>query len=166
MQAVSSSKVGCGLLDTDFEAGFDWLEMGWTYKVLEKKGCDELIVNRIKNLYSDSVTICVINNVLGEPIENRRVSLRQGDIPSMYWFSVGLDPVLYRLERQLSGIKVFSLPPAGPAWQAQPVLQTRHLARQHPVPEQAGPDPKNPPLPGPAGLAQAVAGPDLQNPPL
>ena len=35
---VGKSKIGCGLLNLDFLAGFDWLVMAWVYLVLEKKG--------------------------------------------------------------------------------------------------------------------------------
>ena len=111
IQAVGRSKSGCGLLDTDFKAGFDWLEMGWVFAVLRSKGCDEEVIQRLERLYSDCTTMCVVNNVIGKPIYNLRLSLRQGDVPSMYWFSIGLDPLLFRLDRLLSGIKVFSLIP-------------------------------------------------------
>ena len=33
---------GCGLLDLDFMAGFDWLDMSGIYLVLEKKGVVKL----------------------------------------------------------------------------------------------------------------------------
>ena len=115
IQAVSKSKTGCGLLDTDFKAGFDWLEMGWVFAVLRKKGCAEEVVQRIERLYSDCTSMCVVNNVIGKPISNLRLSLRQGDVPSMFWFSIGLDPLLFRLDRLLSGIKVFSLLPPSPS---------------------------------------------------
>ena len=114
VQAAASSRQGCGLLDADFQAGFDFLAMCWTYAVLRKKSCADAVVRRLENLYSDNVTICVVNNVMGREIKNVRLSLRQGDLPSMYWFSVGLDPVLYLLDRLLTGILVCPLPPAGP----------------------------------------------------
>ena len=36
VQQVSKSKSGCGLLDLDFLAGFDWLVMAWVYLVMAK----------------------------------------------------------------------------------------------------------------------------------
>ena len=106
--------MGCGLLDLDFMAVFDWLDMQWTYSVLQKKNCNTAVVSRLKNIYADSKSVVVVNNVLGKAIPNNRGSLRQGDPPSMFWFAVGLDPVLHYLERRLVGIPVFSLPVAGP----------------------------------------------------
>ena len=114
IQAAGRRREGCGLLDLDFMAGFDWLTMDWTYTVLEKKNCHPAVISRLRNIYSDSKSIVVVNNVMGKVVQNERKSLRQGDIPSMYWFAVGLDPVLFFLERKLVGIPVFSLSVAGP----------------------------------------------------
>ena len=114
MQYNKLAKLRLGL-DLDFEAGFDWLYMSWVYLVLSKKGVCDQVVNRIKRLYADSTTIVVVNNVLGKQFSNIRGSLRQGDVPSMFWFSTGIDPLLIYLEKTLSGIPIFSLPVAGPA---------------------------------------------------
>ena len=95
-------------------AGFDWLDMAWTYLVLRRKGCDERVVKRLERLYSNSHTIPVVNNILGTMIKNIRGFLRQGDIPSMFWFAVGLDPLLYFLVKRMKGITVLSMTPAGP----------------------------------------------------
>ena len=115
VQQVSKSKSGCGLLDLDFLAGFDWLVMAWVYLVLAKKGLSENIINRIKNLYADSISVVMVNNVQGRAIPNHRGSLRQGDVPSMFWFAVGIDPLINYLEKRLKGIPIISLPVSGPA---------------------------------------------------
>jgi hypothetical protein len=95
-------------------AGFDWLEMGWVYLVLAKKGVSQEVIERIKRLYDDCTTTVVVNNVLGQSYPNIRGSLRQGDVPSMYWFGIGIDPLLTYLDRRLAGIPITSLPVAGP----------------------------------------------------
>ena len=118
---AGKAKAGCGLLDLDFEAGFDWLVMAWVYLVLERKGLCQEVLTRIKRLYSDSITIVVVNNVPGRAFPNHRGSLRQGDVPSMYWFAVGIDPLLVYLEKKLSGIPITSLPVLGPAAQHSPI---------------------------------------------
>ena len=115
IQMVGRNKAGCGLLDLDFLAGFDWLNMGWVYLVLLKKGLKQEIVNRIMRLYQDSNSIVVVNNILGKSVPNNRGSLRQGDVPSMFWFGVGIDPLLVYLERRLQGIPIISLPQSGPS---------------------------------------------------
>ena len=91
IQQVNKTKVGCGILDLDFLAGFDWLDMAWVYLVLRKKGVAEEVIKRIENLYADSISVVMVNNIQGKAFQNLRGSLRQGDIPSMYWFGV---PVL------------------------------------------------------------------------
>ena len=75
--------------------------------------CQE-VVDRIKRLYDDCSTTEVVNNILGQSFPNIRGSLRQGDVPSMYWFGIGIDPLLTYLERRLAGIPITSLPVAGP----------------------------------------------------
>ena len=117
---VGKSRVGCGLLDLDFMAGFDWLDMAWVYLVLAKKGVAQEIINRVARLYSDSYTVVVVNNVLGKTISNTRGSLRQGDVPSMFWFSVGIDPLLIYLGKRLTGIPITSLPVSGPCLESAP----------------------------------------------
>ena len=37
IKAASRRREGCGMLDADFEAGFDYLAMSWTYEVLLRK---------------------------------------------------------------------------------------------------------------------------------
>ena len=115
IQQVSKTKAGCGLLDLDFLAGFDWLVMAWVFLVLAKMGISQEVMDRISNIYSDSISVVMVNNVQGRSFPNRRGSLRQGDIPSMYWFSVGINPLLLYLERRLQGIPITSLPVLGPA---------------------------------------------------
>ena len=66
IQAVGRRRKGCGLLDLDFLAGFDWLNMEWVYLVLLKKGVSEVLVNRIRALYKDNSSVVVVNNILGK----------------------------------------------------------------------------------------------------
>ena len=91
--------------------------------VLEKKGLDKKVISRIKNLYRNNLTIVVVNNIQGKAVKNVRLSLRQGDLPSMHFFSYGIDPLLTYLDRRLQGILVSSLPVLGPVchdWSATP----------------------------------------------
>ena len=91
--------------------------MAWVYLVLAKKGASETVIERIRNLYSESISVTVVNNVQGRAFQNLRGSLRQGDIPSMFWFAVGIDPLLLYLEKRLRGIPISSLPVLGPTQQ-------------------------------------------------
>ena len=101
-------------------AGFDWLDMALVYLVLERKGVCQEVVSRIRRLYAESKTIVVVNNVLGQSFPNNRGSLRQGDVPSMYWFAAGIDPLLVYLDRKLAGIPISSLPVLGPTQEHSP----------------------------------------------
>ena len=130
IQQVAKTKSGCGLLDLDFLAGFDWLIMAWVYLVLAKKGLSEININRIKNLYADSISVVMVNNVPGRAFPNLRGSLRQGDVPSMSWFAIGIDPLILYLEKRLKGIPITSLAVSGPALQ-HAVNSTLEPAKQH-----------------------------------
>ena len=114
IRAAANIKGGCGIVDSDFEAGFDWLTLEWLWLVLQAKGCDQRVIERLKRLYMDRITLVVVNNTIGAKIKNIRGSLAQGDRPSMIFFCLGLDPLLNYLEQKLEGIKLFSLPTAGP----------------------------------------------------
>ena len=114
IQASGKLKTGCGLLDTDYMAAFDFLVMTWVFQVLRKKGLNEAVINRLANLYKDNVSIVVVNNIQGKAIKNNRLSLRQGDVPSMILFAYGIDPLISYLERRLAGILISSIPVMGP----------------------------------------------------
>ena len=114
IHAAGKSHYGCGILDTDLIAAFDWMVMSWVLKVLEKKGMCAEAIARAYNLYSENMSIVVVNNVLGRVIHNIRLSIRQGDKSSMEWFSYGIDPVITYLDRRLTGILIQSLPIQGP----------------------------------------------------
>ena len=128
IQAVSKSKVGCGIADNDFEAAFDFLCLDWVKLVLKKKGLAEEALERFSNIYAEGITIPVINNIPGKPLQNIRLSLRQGDRPSGVWFCYGIDPLLSYLDKRLKGILVHSLPVQGPALQGQALqpVETRY----------------------------------------
>ena len=78
---------GCGILDTDLVAAFDFLCMDWVFMVLQNKGLNMKVIRRLKNMYSSSTTIVMVNNIPGKAVDNIMQSLRQGDLPSMHFFS-------------------------------------------------------------------------------
>ena len=121
--ASKAGHPGCGILDTDLIAAFDWLCLEWTYKVLERKGLDKQVIRRLQNLYSNSKSTVVVNNIQGKTVTNLRGSLRQGDKPSMDLFSFGIDPLLIYLEKRLHGILVSSIPVQGPVSFLSPPLR-------------------------------------------
>ena len=62
---ASMRKEGCGLADNDFEAAFDFLCLDWVRRVLEKKGLAAGALNNFMNIYSEGITIPMINNIQG-----------------------------------------------------------------------------------------------------
>ena len=114
IQASVKSKDGCGIIDTDYMAAFDFLVMTWVFLVLEKKGLSEEVINRLRNLYKDNISVVVVNNIHGKSVLNIRLSLRQGDVPSMIFFAFGIDPLITYLDRRLAGILICSIPVFGP----------------------------------------------------
>ena len=131
IQASLKLKSGCGIADTDYEAAFDYLVMTWVFKVLEKKGVNMEVISRLKNLYEDNHSIVFVNNIAGKTIKNNRMSLRQGDLPSMFFFAYGIDPLITYLEKRLSGILITSLPQQGPVGEhskslALPAVEERY----------------------------------------
>ena len=86
-----------------------------------KRVCED-VISRLSNIYSDCITIPVVNNIPGQPINNLRGSLRQGCPGSMGWFSIAIDPLLSLLERKLQGIPICSLPALGPLEENQVML--------------------------------------------
>jgi hypothetical protein len=123
IQAVGKSKKGSALLDLDFIAAFDNTVFEWVFQVLRKKGLSEDVILRIKNVYSNRITVPVVNSITGNCLKNIRATLAQGCPGSMNWFAYAIDPLLLYLERRLQGIPIFSLPVHGPQEQGQAPLQ-------------------------------------------
>ena len=115
--AAGSGREGVGILDNDYKAAFDYMVLLWVIKVLRAKGLSEEVLNRLINLYSNNITIVVINNILGKSFINNRWSIRQGDRPSSILFCYGIDPHLLWLFKRLHGIPIYRMPAQGPALQ-------------------------------------------------
>ena len=71
-------------------------------------------MERLKRMYKDGVSIVVVNYVEGRKIENKRLLLRQGDRPSMFFFAYGIVPIIDYLHKRLKGIELYSHPVEGP----------------------------------------------------
>ena len=112
--AAGTGREGVGILDNDYKAAFDFMVLTWVLKVLLAKGLALEVINRLLNLYSDNITIVVINNILGQSYENKRWSIRQGDRPSSILFCYGIDPHLVWLYKRLHGIPIYRMPASGP----------------------------------------------------
>ena len=60
--------------------------------------------------------------MLGRPFTNNRLSLRQGDLPSMFWFAYAIDPLLIYLEKRLTELLIYKLPVSGTVLWKEPPL--------------------------------------------
>ena len=107
--SASNRNQKCGVLDNDYMAAFDYMVLTWVFQVLLAKGLDKQVVNRLYNLYSNHLTVVVINGVQGRCFPNTRWSIRQGDRPSSIFFTYGLDPLLIWLEKRLTGIPIYTM---------------------------------------------------------
>ena len=131
--AAGNNKLRCGILDTDLIAAFCNMVTTWCLKVLEKKGLENTTIQRYKNLYSDNMSIIVVNNIQGRCIKNTRLSIRQGDKFAMELFSYGMDPILGYLEKRLKGILIHSIPIQGPIL-SHNHHQSTQIANSYPPP--------------------------------
>ena len=104
IQFPNNKNQGAGILDNDYMAAFDLMVLTWVFKVLVAKGLDKRVVDRLRSMYKNHLTIVVINNIRGQCFANHRWSIRQGDRPSSVMFCYGLEPHLDWLERRLQGI--------------------------------------------------------------
>ena len=105
--------------------------MPWVQLVLAKKGmCEEALRKTytpiIHQLYLHH---CVVNNAFGKAIPNIRQSIRQGDKPSMDWFTYGIDTVITYLERRLAGILIHSIHTQGPLTSPRAEVQGNSVHR-------------------------------------
>ena len=82
--------------------------------VLKRKALSQLPLEKLLRLFKGGLTIQMIKNNVGKTMENRRLSLRQGDRPSRTWFNIGVDGLLLFLEKWLKGIPLYKLPVLGP----------------------------------------------------
>ena len=101
-------------MDVDFQQGFNHLCLKFVRQVLRKKGVCEEVLERIKCLYERGTTRVLVNNILGSPIKNIMQSLWQGDLLSMIWFILAMEPLLKSLKRLLKGIVVRTVQVEGP----------------------------------------------------
>ena len=72
INAANKSKEECGILDTDLVAAFCNMVLLWCFRVLIKKGLNPQVIDRYPNLYTDNLSIVVVNNIQGRCIANNR----------------------------------------------------------------------------------------------
>ena len=63
--SANASNQGARILDNDYMAAFDLMVLTWVFMVLEAKGLDMRVIDRLRNMYSNHLTIVVVNNIRG-----------------------------------------------------------------------------------------------------
>ena len=114
IHAAGINRDRCGILDTDLIAAFCNMVSTWCFSVMSKKGLAPEVISRYRNLYDRNYSIVVVNGIQGRCIENKRMSVRQGDKFAMEIFAYGMDPVLDYLTVRLKGILINSQRVQGP----------------------------------------------------
>ena len=66
INAANKSREECGILDTNLVAAFCNKVSTWCFRVLIRKGIDLQVVDRYLNLYTDNLSIVVVNNIQGK----------------------------------------------------------------------------------------------------
>ena len=112
VQSMWNKNISGGVLDNDYKMAFDLMIMLWVFQVLRAKGVDQRVIERLKNIYQDNITVVVVNGVPGKAVKNTRWSMRQGDLPSVFWFCYGIEPLVIYLEKRLKGLTIYSSPKA------------------------------------------------------
>ena len=124
IHAAGTNRDRCGILDTDLIAAFCNMVSTWCFTVMARKKLDHEVICRYRNLYDRNFLIVVVNGIQGRCIENKRMSVRQGDKFAMEIFAYGMDPVLEYLAARLKGIVINSHriqgPPSNPLQLASP----------------------------------------------
>ena len=108
IHAAGINRDRCGLLDTDIIAAFCNMVSKWCFSVMSKKGLAPEVISRYRNIYKQNFSIVVVTGIPGQCIENKRMSVRQGDKFAMEIFAYGMDPVLDYLAARLKGILINS----------------------------------------------------------
>ena len=79
--AGKQGRQGCGILDTDLIAAFDYMCLDWVFMVLDRKGLDRRVINRLTNLYKDNFSVVVVNNVPGKSVQKHQDVSAPGGSP-------------------------------------------------------------------------------------
>ena len=116
IESIKPTSKGCAVIETDFASAFDFMSVSWIWKVLKKKGCSEVFISVLRNLYeeTDCFVSCIVNNEQQEKMVNRRKNIRQGDRISTTLYSFAADGLLISLNKRLKGLEYFKLDTSGP----------------------------------------------------
>jgi hypothetical protein len=95
------------VLSLDMEKAYDRVHHGWLFKVLERLGVGETALSRIKSLYNNAQSTCMVNGFHSLPILQNR-GVRQGDALSCPLFILAMIPFILSViaNPEIKGIRV------------------------------------------------------------
>jgi hypothetical protein len=93
------------ILTWDFKEVFDRISHTYLFAILHSYGFSDSFVELIRHMYENATSMVQVNEQMSAqfPIH---CSFRQGCPLSMTLFTLCLNPVIYRLQQQLRGIRV------------------------------------------------------------
>ena len=120
---ISKKDIPAAFLCLDMKAGFDNLNLDFTWFCLLKYGFSTQSINIMKNLYSCPQALSYINGSVSNIFQDMTGNLRQGGSASMQIFVISVHPLLQLLENKLKGVTMYSIPVAGPVLENQVSLK-------------------------------------------
>jgi len=93
------------ILSSDLSHAFDMISHEYLFCILHEYGFSTQFITYIKNIYNDASSHIHINGHASDAIQIRR-GVWQGYPLSMILFTLCLNPLIWRLERDLQGIDI------------------------------------------------------------
>lgn len=93
------------VLSLDFSAAFDRISHNYLFRILKAHGLHNDTITLTESIYNTATSRIQINGHVSQPTEIR-CSVRQGCPLSMILYALCLNPLLYRLAENVSGIRV------------------------------------------------------------
>ena len=105
------------------KAGFDKLNLSFTWYCLQKYGFSKQAVDILRNLYSGPQAVSYVNGSVSRIFIDETGNLRQGGSASMQIFVASVNPLLQLLDTKLQGVTLYSMPISGPVLENEPPLK-------------------------------------------
>jgi len=93
------------VLSLDFKEAFDKISHKYLFTILQSYGFSDALLRYIENMYTNATSVVHINGHISGPI-TMQSSIRQGCPFSMALFAFCLNPLLYRLDQTLNGLRI------------------------------------------------------------
>ena len=120
---ISRRNIPASVLCLNMKAGFDNLNLEFTWFCLEQYGFSRNSIDILRNIYSNPQALSYINGSASKMIPDITGNLRQGGSASMQIFVISVNPLLQLLDRKLRGVTIYSMPVLGPVQENEDRLE-------------------------------------------